>query len=129
MVTLGRTAVESSLIQSDEVARWNKESKQHCPCTCMSGCSFQLVFERGSGQGFSGDTGFKFDWYSPEILIPFRSGNHTEIGELCTTCLCYLSSHAFLRQSRHDPKATKTLPQAKVNIVGKSLQGSRCVTR
>lgn len=56
---------------SDEVARESKECKQHCPCTCMSGCSFQLIFERGSGQGVSGDTGFRFDWYSPEIRIPF----------------------------------------------------------
>lgn len=31
------------LVQSDKVARWSKECKQHCPCTWMSGCSFPLI--------------------------------------------------------------------------------------
>lgn len=50
--------------------------------------------------------------------------SHTQIGELCVTCLCYLftSLCLFLRQSRHNPKATKTLPQAEVSVMGETIK-------
>lgn len=73
-------------------------------------------------QGVSGD--------SLQVSLVFSCGtcslliwkSHTQIGELCFTCLCYLSLCLFLRQSRHDPKATKILPQVEVNIMGKNYK-------
>lgn len=73
-------------------------------------------------QGVSGD--------SLQVSLVFSHGtcslliwkSHAQIGELCVTCLCYLSLCLFLRQSRHDPKATKTLPQAEVSIMGEMIK-------
>lgn len=40
------------MIQSDEVARWSKDYKQHCPCTCMSGsAAFSSPLKEAAGRG------------------------------------------------------------------------------
>lgn len=62
------------LVQSDEVASWSKKCKQHCPCTCMPGCSFLLILQRGSRQGvclrtYNLQVWWVFSWDSYSLLI------------------------------------------------------------